>query len=63
MVNIFDGDLGPVVKGLMWWNHLMLKTLEVEMNLVVKGLMVIGVCGERACGEASWNPIYYKYLF
>jgi hypothetical protein len=21
----------------------------------VKELMVIGVCGEKACGEASWN--------
>ena len=55
MVNFLHGDLWPVVKGLMWWKPLMVKTLDVEINWVVKGLMVIGVCGERACGEASWN--------
>ena len=30
--------------------------LNGETSLVVNGPIVIGVCGERACGEASWNP-------
>ena len=55
MVKIFDGDLGPMVKGPEWWKHSMLKNLSVEKAGVVNGLMVIGVCGEKACGEAPWN--------